>query len=288
MFSKRFQQSIRLERMLSGALGVLAGLMLSIFSDWIIQGQKISLIWILAGVLLTLSVVLFIIRLRHPFTDIDVAIKSPKIIRSDEQRKDYARRGFIGFTPLFKPARDSSAINLSSEDRKTAIENGDFDKLDIEHSNLLPTIQAITQHAGKLKYCWLLTTTSKNPEESTHSTASLLAKYLRTQKGLTRCDFQISKIYDIQMGDDALVLSNTFDRIKSVFAQAARMGLSPQDVIVDFSTGTRSMMLGMILASLTGDRDIQFMGTHYGEDGLPKPNELYPIIFSFEPLPPSD
>lgn len=278
MFSAQLKQFLKLERLLSGSLGVLFGLLLSILSDWLVQQQQAQLVWLLIAGMIIIAVVLLVIRLRHPLKDIDVAIHSPIILRSEEQKQQHARRAFIGFTPLYKP----------SEDAKQAIAKGQFEKLDIERSNLYPTIQAILTHAANLEHCWLITTEGENPEESTRATANLLEKYLREKEELRRCKFHISNIYTVRLDDDPLVLRNTYECVKGIFDQATGMGLTPRDIIADFSSGMRSMMLGMILASLNGDRDIEFMGTHYDEKGLPKRGEIFPIIFSFEPLTASD
>lgn len=287
MFSAQLKQLLRLERLLSGTLGVLFGLLASIASDWLVQQQKSLLVWLLFGGMMIIAAILLAIRIRHPIKDIDVAIHSPLILRSDSQRRQYARRGFVGFTPLYRPPRGSKAAELSADALKQAIEDDRFDQLDIEQSNLFPTIQAICTHAAKLEHCWLITTAGKNPAESTQPIANLLAKYLREVKGLT-CKFHIYDMYKVRLDDDALVLKNTYDCVKSIFEQATGMKLKPQDIIVDFSTGVRSMALGMILASLNGNRDIEFIGTHYNEKGFPQSGDLFPIIFSFEPIAPSD
>ena len=288
MFSTQIKQFLQIERLLSGSLGVLFGLLLSVLSDWLVQQQQVLIVWLLIAGMIIIAVILLVIRLRHPLKDIDVAIHSPLILRSDEQKRQYAHRGFVGFTPLYKPPRNSQAAKLSAEELKHAIENQQIEKLDIEQSNLFPTIQAILTHATKLEHCWLITTEGKNPEESTRPIADLLAKYLHEKAGLWQCKFHIYDMYTVRLDDDALVLRNTYDCVKRIFDQATRMGLAPHEIIADFSTGVRSMILGMILASLNRDRDIEFMGTHYDEKGFPRGDELFPIIFSFEPMPPSD
>ncbi len=285
MFSSQLKQFIRLERLLSGAMGMLLGLLLSIASDWLVQQQRIQLIWLLIAGMFVLVVIWLVFRLRHPFKDIDVAIQTPLILRDEAEYRRAARRGFVGFTPRYRPLHGSSSAQLQPDELKKAIENHQYEQLDIEHSNLFPTIQAITTHASKLEHCWLITTESEKPEESTQSTAKLLEKYLKTHKKLT-CKFHT--YYNIRLDDDGQILNKTYDCVKSIFNQASRMNIKPQDMIVDFTTGTRSMTLGMILASLNGDRNIEFMGTHYDERGHPKTDDVFPIIFSFEPNVNSD
>jgi hypothetical protein len=125
----------------------------------------------------------------------------------------------------------------------------------------------------------LLTTTGREVAGS-RPYAPLLAAYLR-QQGL-KCKFHYGQPYCISLDDDALVLSKTYDQVQHIFQQAARLGLNPQELVADITTGVRSMTLGMVLACLNGDQDVEFIGTHYDAQGRPV-GDLFPIIFSFEP-----
>ncbi len=95
--------------------------------------------------------------------------------------------------------------------------------------------------------------------------------------------FYYGEPFTIWLDDDALVLGKTYDQMKAVLAQALRLKLSPAEVVADITTGIRSMALGMVLACLDGEQDVEFVGTRYNERGQPA-GELFPIIFSFEPM----
>lgn len=223
-----------------------------------------------------------ILFLRQP-TDVPVEMSAPVTMRTAEEAALYARRGFIGFVPLFTPRRDGQAATLSAEEQARAVEALDYDRLRLEESNLQPTIHAIGSHASRLEHCWLVATVNRDPHTpGSLPYARLLAEYLRQRKGLT-CQFHYGPDYAIPLEDDPLVLQKTYDRVRLVFQEAERQGISRQDMIADITTGIRSMPFGMILACLSKDQDIEFVGTRYDERGKPV-GELFPILFGFEPL----
>lgn len=215
---------------------------------------------------------------------IETSLQSPLAIRSSEDEGLYARKGLIGFVSLYK----NSA--LSKDELKAAIATLDFDRLDLENSNLKPMIQAIQTHSQKLEHCWLLSTIGGNQEKAPGSLpyAKVVAEYLRQRKGV-QCKFYYGAAYAISLDDDTNVLKKTYDLlVKRIFQEAFQFGLLPQDLVADCTAGFRSLTLGMVLACLDKERDIEFMGTRYDENGNVT-QELTPIIFSFEPqLKPND
>ena len=78
--------------------------------------------------------------------------------------------------------------------------------------------------------------------------------------------------------------TKTYDLVRRIYRQAAgEFGIAAKDIIADFTGCPRSMTLGLILACLSVDRNIQLMGTRYDAAGKPI-GQLIPIIFSFEPV----
>lgn len=279
MISPRIRRYLQVQRMLIALAGLAAGLMVSIFTDWLVNQGLTWLPWIL-GAAAFLALVGGVLRLRQ-LPGIEVAIRSPRTIRSVEDAQRYARRGFIGFVPLYRPNAGSEAARLTPEARAAAITDRDYARLQVEQSNLYPTIKAIMSHAGRLEHCWLLATSSNNPSvPGSLPYAFLLAAYLREQ-GL-KCKFHVGRAYCVSLDDDVLVLSNTYDQVHQILEQAERLELEPQEIVADITTGFRSMTLGMILACLNGDQDVEFVGTRYNDQGFPT-GDLFPIIFSFEP-----
>lgn len=278
MHSPQLRRFIQWQRMIMALFGVLFGLVLSVLSDWLVNQGLTYLPWIIVATLI-IGLVGLVVTIRRP-PGIEVAIRSPLTIRTETEARQYARRGFVGFVPLYKAKRDTAAAQLTAEARAAAVEAGDFDCLQVEDSNLQPTIEAILRHASRLEHCWLLATDGPAGRGSAPY-APLLARYLREKKGLT-CRFYYGAAYTISLDDDALVLSKTYDQVQSILKQAHRLGLLPREVVADITTGFRSMTLGIVLACLDGDQDLEFVGTHYNQFGQPE-GALFPIIFSFEP-----
>ena len=214
---------------------------------------------------------------------VDTAIRSPQSIRRPEDAALYARRGLVGFVSLY-----NNPGKLPPDELQAAIDQLDFAQLQLEKSNLQPMLYAIQAHAVQLQHCWLIATVGKQASGSLPY-AKVMAEYLRQEKGL-QCGFHYGESFAVSLDDDTDVLQRTYDLlVKKVFKEATRANLAPQDLVADFTAGIRSMTLGMVLACLDKERDIEFVGTPYGEDGCPIKEELTPIIFSFEPqLKPTD
>ncbi|MFQ5577273.1 MAG: hypothetical protein ACE5G8_09840, partial [Anaerolineae bacterium] len=191
------------------------------------------------------------------------------------------RRGFIGFVSLYKPHAGTAAAALSPQERRQAVDALDFDRLQLEASNFRPIIEAIFSHKSELEHCWLLTTKGQQTPGSSPY-APLLVAYLRERKGI-RCKFHHGEAYTISLDDDALIFSKTYDQVQRILKQTERLKIASQELVADITGGVRSMTLGMILACLNGDRDVEFVGTRYDERGEPA-GDPFPIIFSFEPL----
>lgn len=278
MYSPRIRTFLQWQRLATGLAGLSFGLLISVFSNWLSEQWAGLLPWV--GLVAVLSgLVSGWLMLRRP-PGIGVLIRSPQTIRSAQEAAQYGRRGFVGFVPLYTPQPGSAAAALSTEERLAAAEALDFERLQPELSNLRPTIEAILSHASRLEHCWLLATGGQDLPGSLPY-AHFLAEYLHRRKGL-KCKFHAGQAYTIWLDDDALVLSKTYDQVRAVLQQAARLKLAPNEVVADITTGVRSMTLGMVLACLDGDQDVEFVGTRYDAQGRPV-GDLFPIIFSFEP-----
>ncbi|MEM8613100.1 MAG: hypothetical protein AAGF93_13855 [Cyanobacteria bacterium P01_H01_bin.105] len=275
----RFRHSSQWQRWLTGVAGFCFGILLTAITD-AVATQSVTVLIVVAGITLLAWIASQLIQKPE---GIGVLIRSPQTIRNLKEEKDYGRHGFIGFVPIYRPSSGSPSQALSPEERQLAIQNADLDSLCFEQSNLEPTIRAICAHRHHLKYCWLLATVGDTAAGSLPY-APLLAKYLKERQGLT-CNFYYGDNgYTISLDDDALVLSKTYDIVKKIFTEIQQVHrLKPKDVVADISTGFRSMTLGMVLACLDKEHDIEFMGTHYDELGAPIRGDLTPIIFSFEP-----
>lgn len=210
--------------------------------------------------------------------------RPPLILRTPTEKQTHARRGVVAFVSLYTPRPGSPAKSLTADERLAAARSLDYTRLDLENSNLWPTIQAVTTHASRLEHCWLVSTTATDvTRHGSFPYAPVLAKYLEEI-----CKIPLDKIHGytddrfaIPLDDDALVTVKTHEVVEQIFKEAEELGLSNKEMVADFTSGFRSMPLGMILACLDGSRDIQFQGTHYNEQGDPA-DGLFPILFDFE------
>jgi len=281
MLPSQFRQFLRLQRLSMALAGFAFGILVSVFSNWLYEHGGALVPW-MALVAVVSGLIGLALFLRQP-ADVTVEMRAPITLRSPDEAALYARRGFVGFVPLYTPKHDRLTETLTAEERAKAIEALDWDRLCLEESNLQPTIHAIASHASRLEHCWLLATVNRDPQTpGSLPYARLLAEYLRQRKGLT-CQFHYGPEYSISLEDDALVLNMTYDRVRQVFQEAERQGIPRRQMIADITTGIRSMPFGMVLACLSRDQDIEFVGTRYDERGQPT-GTLFPVLFGFEPV----
>lgn len=278
MSARRLHRLLKMEKIAFSLTGLGVGLLASILANFVYEHEMQKLPWIVAAIGL-LAMSCGIAYWAHS-SSIAVNFKPPVVIRTKEEEGRYARRAFIGFVSLYTPQRGFPADKLTPQERAVAVRNLDFDKLNLEESNLEPMIRAIMTHASRLEHCWLIATDSAtNPGSLPH--ARLLAEFLRLRKGLGRCKFHYGENYVVRLDDDALVVDKTYKKMQEILQEAQRLNYPGPEVIADITAGIRTMSMSMILSCLDKEYDIQMMGTHYNEQGRPK--GLFPIIFSFEP-----
>ena len=278
---RRLKRAMQIRQLAAGVAGLTLGLLLDFVSDRLKSAGAgfMILIFVLFAVALLVSAWLW---WRDPGR-VRLDLEPVKTLRSDAEKRQHARRGLVAFVSLYRPASGSAAAHLSPEDWQQAAEAKDYARLDLPNSNLGATIQAVTSHASRLEHCWLIGTTAADagiPGSQIYIPA--LVEYLHRDKALT-CQFHHGPDLILSLDDDALVFDKTLDLLRAIFVQADSLDLKAPDLIADFTSGIRSMTLGMILACLDGDRDIEMIGTHYSPDGgwVGPP---FPIIFGFEPV----
>lgn len=201
--------------------------------------------------------------------------------RSVITQKD-TRRGLILLASRFDPrgqlSKELPAID-SEENRKKraiaiddllkkAIETRDTSFLDIENSNLNQALRAIRVHwkpengeTGLLEHIWLLSTGG-----STQS-AEVLALHLQNQS-----DFK-AKIHHAgdkkwlevpgKEGDNKELIERTKDTAARVFKEASEspFSLKSYELVADVTGGFKTMTVGLTLACLARDRDLQYVSS---------------------------
>ena len=279
MFSARIKEFLRFQRLAMASAGMSFGLLVSVFSNWLSEQGIGWLPWVI-GVAIVSGAASAVYFFRQS-VGIKVSIQSPRTIPTAGEAKPDPRGGVTGFVSPARPPTDRAAAELTPAAPPQAIATRDFDRLQLESSNLWPLIEAILSHQSELEHCWLITTAAGPNTPASAPYALLVEAYLRTRKNL-HCKFYHGQIYSIPLDDDALVLTKTYEQVKHILSQAKRLKIAPQELVADITGGLRSMTLGMILACLDREQDVEFIGTRYDENGAPTGN-LFPIIFSFEP-----
>lgn len=260
--------------------GFLLGVVANIIPDYLVAGGWPVLIPFLALTVLFGLMALWMINRPRP---IGVVLGPPVTLRRPLDRELHARRGLILFVSLYKPG-DAQRMVLPPADWLAAARRGDYAALNLPQSNLALPIASATSHGAKLQHCWLISTADSAEQVGSVAYAAVLVRYLQEVAGLRQCAFygHEDDRLAITLDDDALVASKTRDVVNGIFRQAEKLNLTDNDVVADFSGCPRSMALGMILACMDRDRDIQFVGTHYDEAARPV-GELFPIVFAFAP-----
>lgn len=277
----RLRQAIRLRQVVAGFSGLTLGLLInSLYSLMQDSGPWLTVLLLIVFVA-SLGAIVYL-DVSGP-KRISLNLRPVKTLRTDAEKQEAARRGLVIFVSLYRPQPGCAVPSKEAKDWQKAALRGDYVYLDLPNSNLAPAIQAIATHARHLEHCWLISTTSSDPDfPGSNTYLSVLKAYLREVQQV-KCEFHDGPGLELSLDDDALVFTRTLDRMRHALQMANDLGLQDDDVIADFTGGVRGMTLGMILSCLDGDRDIQMIGTHYSPSGAPTP-PLFPVIFSFEPV----
>jgi hypothetical protein len=124
--------------------------------------------------------------------------------------------------------------------------------LDYHAWNLVPGSQPVLTH------CWLITGPGEG-DNSSQANAERIKRELEA-RGIT------AEIWPLTDADD---VQETFQKVKTIFQVAAtKYKLAKEEMIVDYTGGTKSMTGGMILAAIAEGIDLQYMKPNlYLDDG---------------------
>lgn len=218
-----------------------------------------------------LAVYLVIVFTRKVVTQ--VATYTQTILRSESEVIRNARKGLIVVLPLYFCPGKPNTPGLIKRAR-----SGDYAGMDFEKSNFAHVVHAILVNSSKLSTCWIISTGSANPKSpGSVDFAPALVKYLQEKKGIG-CIFNMDEV--VPLNDDSLITQKTREVVERIFTLADNIGIQEREMIADCTGGPRSMTLGIFLACLDSKRDIQFIGTHYDQNGRPT-GEMNPMITKF-------
>jgi hypothetical protein len=126
------------------------------------------------------------------------------------------------------------------------------------------------EQPGRLQFCWLLTGPDTD-EQSSQVNAQRLQQIYAGQG--VRGD-----IWNMRDADDP---QQVFQTVQNIYRIAAdQFSLSAEEIIADFTGGTKCMAAGMVLACAAGDWDLQYLKpTQYDEFGRAiKGSPVTPIL----------
>lgn len=293
MVRQRLQQALAIRQLSAGLTGLTFGVLLSVFESWITSAAT----WLLplVAVIFIISLIITVWLWLHQTYEIRLNVEAPKKLIGEHDKKDAARKGLIAAVSLFTPQDGHAFKNMKPAEWQPlalkAAQEKDYAKLDFEHSNISPTLEAIKTHSSKLKHCWLIGTVSTDPEKPGSALyIPAIIEYFKNDNALKECQFHPQEqerkdgAFDIIIDDDSAIFDRTRHVMQDIFIEANKCSIQPKEIIADFTSGFRSISLGIILSCLDRDHDIQMIGAHYDATGRPKSSESFPIIFTFEPI----
>ncbi len=173
------------------------------------------------------------------------------------------RRGLLVVVSDFKP---KNPFDGSIEEAfNKAMSSNNFEPLKLENSNYQPCLQAVQAHIspqmsherGRLEVVWLMSTTASS------SGAHVLAAYLRSiYPTLTVYMARDAGYNELEIPDGTPQDTEVIHRAKAVaefvFKDAQKRKFKAGDVVADVTGGSKTMSVGLTLACLATDRDIQY------------------------------
>jgi hypothetical protein len=117
-----------------------------------------------------------------------------------------------------------------------------------------PAENAIKAHLDALEHCWIITGPDR-PDQSPsarQNAEDVRSKY--TRGGDQPREFHLVPVQDEHSPQQV------YHVVRSIYEQARAYGLRDQDIVADYTGGTKSMSVGMALACSTSeDRDVEYM-----------------------------
>lgn len=214
-----------------------------------------------------------------------ITVRIEQSIAMREDRGRYARQGLIVLLSDYSPQSPAGKA-LTAEQRKKAVEEGDYQILDVENSNLVVAISAVLAHKGQLKHCWFITTSSSDKQRNQSILyAPVMEKYFKEQHNMGECKFYFGNELTIPIEDDDAITRKTRDVVAAIFKQAKsnNIQLSDDQIVADITGGLKSMSLGIILGCLDKQRTLQYVASHYDADGDRTSEPAVPLLIDFEP-----
>jgi hypothetical protein len=123
--------------------------------------------------------------------------------------------------------------------------------------------QAINYHRATLNRLWLIAT-----QECQVRAAQLVAEY--NKNGIRVSVVPLSEEWDLIQAKET---------VEKIYAEQLD-GIAEEDIIADFTGGTKPMTVGMVFACLTPSRSLQYVPAEYNKDRGMVPHD--PIEYKFD------
>lgn len=116
---------------------------------------------------------------------------------------------------------------------------------------------------ARLRYCWLI---------GSHGGSLPQAEAIKTHYADSGLSIEVRPVYD------AFGVQETYDLVRRIYeVEACKIGLRPQNVIADFTGGTKTMSTGMLLACAQLQAPMQYMlGRRDGKPSEPRRIDFAP------------
>ncbi|HEY6137623.1 MAG TPA: hypothetical protein VI670_07655 [Thermoanaerobaculia bacterium] len=89
--------------------------------------------------------------------------------------------------------------------------------------------------------------------------------------------------HQLALENDSQVTADAYDIAKRILEKCRKGDRRATQTLVDVTGGTRSIQVGVLLACLGRNQDIQLIGSPYDAAGDPITTDSFPIIVHFEP-----
>jgi hypothetical protein len=253
-----------------------------------------------------LAVLYLVLQWAHNYLEKNLTVRiEPVLLSTQATREKEARKGLIVFLPLYsltpfgkktwqqRHGYDPSAKDEAKrflQDLQTWQQNNDYRSLLIDDpacTNFGPATVAIRSHSCKLKVLWIVTSDSaRDPGQSSENFVEPYKRYLQEQNVVGN-DVVFAKTHTITVDEDSTVSNLVSKTLQEIYTEAERKphGLKRSEIIVDVTSGTKSMTVGAVLGSIGKERDIQLLAASY-EPGVGLKQASVPVIIKYSAVVP--
>ena len=252
------------------------------------------------------TVLYFILQWAHGYLEKNLSVQiTPLLLSTEGVREEEARKGLIVFLPLYfltpagkkkwqeqhgyDPSAKTEAERLQADLEK--LQKGkDFRGLLIDDSaatNFGPATLAIATHSKRLSIVWIVTSeSSRDPAQSSNRFVETYIHYLR-QQSVVGQSVEFKTTRTVNVDEDSQVAQLACAKLQEIYAEARKkpFRLKETEIIVDVTSGTKSMTTGAVLGSIAKGRDIQLLAARYERGGGLK-QASDPVVLKYEAVIP--